>query len=437
MNLNTFNEFRHAIYPCFTQARDALFNMCDALLTETTARCFAELSFSPYFERRWPSMYAAFKDGRVDRGNLRQVLARYVPRPTSGRHLVVGVDATNIARPESPTAEDRTYLYVHNLPECSAPVTSGWSFSTLVALPETPSSWTYILDNLRIPSSETAGSIAAAQLAAMVPLVSQRVLVTADRYYGSATFVRATAKVDCDKLLRIPSNRVLYYPAPARTGRRGAPKKDGARFKCDDPTTHGVPTETWSGQGEHGQRIRVTAWAGLHFKRCRQVSLMLIRVERESASGKKRDPFVSRFVWIGKERLPLNQVWPTYRLRYSEEHGYRFDKQDLLWLDPHFRTPEQFQRWTDVMSIAHDELVLARSLVDIQRRPWESSQRPTTPRQVRRAMGAILAQLGTPATPPQPRGKSAGRPKGARVKPAPRYSVVRKAKKTARKRGKR
>jgi hypothetical protein len=437
MNLNTLNEFRHAVYPCFTQAQDALFNVGDALLTETTAHAFAELSFSPYFERRWPSLYAAFKDGRIERGALRQVLARYVKQPTSGRRVVVGVDATNIARPESPTAGDRTYLYVHNLPECSAPVTSGWSFSTVVVLPETPSSWTYILDNLRIPSAETAGNVAAAQLAALVPLVNWRVLVTADRYYGSAAFVQATVQVDCDKLLRIPSNRVLYAAAPARTGRRGAPKKDGARFKCNDPRTHSVPTETWSGQDDHGQRIRVTAWADVHFKRCRSVSLTLIRVERESASGKKRDPFVSWFIWIGKDRLPLSQVWPTYRLRYSEEHGYRFDKQDLLWLDPHFRTPDQFQRWTDVLSVVHDELALAHTLVEVQRRPWESSQRPTTPRQVRRAMGAILAQLGTPAASPQPRGKSTGRAKGTHVKPAPRYSVVRKAKKTARKRGKR
>jgi len=305
-------------------------------------------------------LYAAFKDGRIDRGALRQVLARYAPQPSPGQYWVAGVDATNVARPESPTAEDRTYLYVHNLPKCSAPVTSGWSFSTVVILPETPSSWTYILDNLRISSSQTAGEVAAAQLAVIVPLLSKRLLLTADRYYGSAAFVEATAEVECDKLLRIASNRVLYYPAPARTGQRGAPKKDGARFKCNDPSTHGVPTETWCGQDEHGQVIRVTAWAGLHFKRCRHVSLTLIRVERESATGKKRDPFVSWFIWIGKEQLPLSRVWPTYRLRYSEEHGYRFDKQDLLWLDPHFRTPEQFQCWTDVMSIVHDEVVLAQ-----------------------------------------------------------------------------
>jgi hypothetical protein len=142
MNLNTLDEFRHAIYPSFTRARDALFNVGDALLTETAAHSFAELSLSPFFVRRWPSLYTAFADGRMDRTALRRVFAQYVPRPPRSKRLVVGADTTNIARPESPTAKDRTYLYVHNLPDCTAPVTVGWSFSTGVALPEMPSSWT-------------------------------------------------------------------------------------------------------------------------------------------------------------------------------------------------------------------------------------------------------------------------------------------------------
>jgi hypothetical protein len=31
MNLNTLNEFRHAVYDCFERAGDALFNTVDAL----------------------------------------------------------------------------------------------------------------------------------------------------------------------------------------------------------------------------------------------------------------------------------------------------------------------------------------------------------------------------------------------------------------------
>jgi hypothetical protein len=59
MNLNTVNEFRHGMYGCFGNAKDALFNTVDALSSEAGAHSFPELSFSPFFERTWASLYEA------------------------------------------------------------------------------------------------------------------------------------------------------------------------------------------------------------------------------------------------------------------------------------------------------------------------------------------------------------------------------------------
>ena len=56
---------------------------------------------SPYFERRWRSLYEAFEDGRIDEARLKQVLATYLPRPVPGQPLWTGVDTTGIARPKS------------------------------------------------------------------------------------------------------------------------------------------------------------------------------------------------------------------------------------------------------------------------------------------------------------------------------------------------
>jgi hypothetical protein len=126
-----------------------------------------------------------------------------------------------------------------------------------------------------------------------------------------------------------------------------------------------------------------------------------------------------------------------YRRRYSHEHGYRFDKQSLLWTHPRLRTPAQCERWSRVVAIVHNHLVLARPLVQACLRPWESSQRDAFPQQVRRAMTKIVAQLGTPARPPKPRGKSPGRQQGAIVKRAPRHGVVYKTKPGPKKRRKR
>jgi hypothetical protein len=109
-----------------------------------------------------------------------------------------------------------------------------------------------------------------------------------------------------------------------------------------------------------------------------------------------------------------------------QEHGYRFDKQALMWEQPRLRTPEQFERWSHLVAIVHNHLVLSRSLVEPELRPWENKQRQSTPQQVRRGIGKLLPRLGTPTQPPQPRGKSKGRTKGAPVKKAQRFAVVRK-----------
>ena len=66
MNLHTLNAFRHGMYHCFGHAKDALVNLVDALSSEAAASSFPELSFSPFFERSWASLYEALEDGQID-----------------------------------------------------------------------------------------------------------------------------------------------------------------------------------------------------------------------------------------------------------------------------------------------------------------------------------------------------------------------------------
>ena len=439
MNLNTLKEFRHEVYASLTRAGDALFNTLDALVTETTARSFVELSLSPFFERRWGSLYEAFEDGHIARDRLRQVLVAHLPRPEAGQRLLLGVDASGIARPQSHTSADRTHLVVHNLPESrTPPITAGWQFSTLMVLSDPVSSWGYVLDSQRISSGQTAGEVAAAQLRACVALLPADLhpLLVADRYYPNAAFLQATADVACGKLLRSTKRRVFYRAAPPPTGKRGAPRKDGERFACHDASTHGEPSAHWHGEEQSGHRIEVDAWEHLHLSKARHVELTVIRVTRFGASDKKRDPRVSWFVWIDQQPAPLAEIRPLYHRRFGMEHTYRFQKQELLWEEPRLRTPEQFECWTQIVAIGHNLLVLARPWLEAKRHPWEGARRPVTPQQVRRAMAPILAALGTPAPAPQPRGKSPGRTTGAKIRSAMRYPVIKKAKPTPKKRRK-
>jgi DDE superfamily endonuclease len=429
MDCNTFSalfDFRQDLYACFLKASDVLMNTADALLSQTDAQSLVELTLSPYFQRRWSSLYDAFENAKIDREALRKLLMGTLPRVPVGHRRVFGVDASSIPRPLSPTARDRSYVHASHLPEGSKPVLPGWQFSTITLLPEEPSSWTFPVDNLRIQSDQTQGEVASTQLTQLAPLLFEDDLLLGDGYYGSAAFVALTTGIPCDLLLRFAKNRVLFGPAPPKTGKPGAPRKDGAAFKCSDPATQGTPEGFWEGEDKNGHKLQVACWHNLHFKKARQVTVSVIRVTRSGAADTKRDPRVSWFLFVGKAMPALCEIPATYARRYSLEHGYRFDKQDLLWEKAHLRSPEQFQHWTDIVACVHVQLVLARDLVS-ERRPWERTVRPVTPQQVRRAMGVILDRLGTPARVCRVRGKSPGRPLGTLVEKAPRYKVVFKA----------
>jgi len=438
MNLNTLNEFRHAVYGCFKQAGDALFNTVDALSSETAAHSFPELSLSPLFERRWPSLYEAFEDGQIDAQQLRQVFVQFAPLPEVGQYVFLGVDTSNLYRPEAETSADRTLVPMPNVPECDHAVCPGWVWSQVVLLPQEAGQGTFVLDSQRVASGGLATQVGADQVLAVVDLLVQRGLrpvIIGDRWYACAPFLARMAQVAASCLLRVKCNRVFYRPAPPRQpGQRGPSRKDGARFQCSDESTHGEPDASWEGTDQNGRRVEVHCWTQLHLRAARSLEVSVIQVIRHGASQRRRDPRVSWFVWKGEPAAPLAQISPTYRLRYSHEHGLRLDKQVLLWDEPRLRTPEQSERWTQVLACAHNQLVLARPLVDGVYRPWEHRRSVLTLAQVRRAMPTFLMQLGTPARPPQPRGKAPGRPKGFHPTPVVRQPVIRKTSKKHKKR---
>jgi hypothetical protein len=429
MDFSTLADFRRKIYACFEHAADTLMNAADALLAETPARSLAELSLSPFFERRWPSLYEAFQDGKINRADLQKLFAEFAPNPTTGERLVVGGDASSILRVESKTARDRTYVHASNLPKGVKPVRPGWQFSEIAVLPNEQSSFVYVLDNRRIQSTSTQGQVMAEQLQEATERLLQRFLFLGDGYYGNQTFRDQTDKVPCDLLVRFSKNRLLYReppPAPAKVG-RGHPTWHGDPLQPKDPSTHGQPDQQWEGTDAKENKIEVRCWHDLHFQKERHQKVSLFAVIRHGAADTKRDPKASWFLFWGQEPPAPEEVPKLYGRRYNLEHAYRTAKQDLLWETPRLRTPEQFELWTDVVSVVRNTLFLARDLVAAQHRPWESTRRAPTPEQVRRGMGRIIAQLGTPARVCRPRGYSPGWQSGRSRQPVTTYKVVYKA----------
>jgi hypothetical protein len=426
MDFSTLTDFRRKTYACFTRAKDALMNVADALLTQPSAQSLAELSLSPFFERHWSSLYEAFQDGTIDREALQKLFAQYAPAPKEGERLVVGGDASSILRIESKTARDRTYVHASNLPEGTKPVRPGWQFSEIGVLPNEQSSFVYVLDNRRIPSTSTQGQVMADQLQEAVPRLERRFLFLGDGYYGSQIFRDQTDEIACDFLVRFAKNRLLYReppPAPQKPG-PGHPTWHGAPLHLKDPATHGQPDCEWEGIDHKEKKVEVRCWHNLHFQKARSQKVSLYQVVRHGAAATKRDPKVSWFLFWGQDPPAPEEVFCLYARRYNLEHAYRAAKQDLLWETPRLRTPEQFERWTDIVSVVRNTLFLARDLVEAQRQPWERECRGKTPQQVRRAMSRIIAQLGTPARVCRVRGYSPGWQQGRSRKPVATYKVV-------------
>jgi hypothetical protein len=426
LHFNTLKQLRQHSYASFERGADALFSLCDALVSEPQARSLVELSQSPCFSRQWSSIYQALSNGKIDEAALREAWAEaLLCDAPADQPIWISVDASSIPRPEAETSADRGIIHVCNLPRATKPISVGWQCSTIMLLPHTPSSWVGILDQRRIATKETAIEVAIAQLQDLRPRLKAPVILLADRWYATADFLRACKQLGCQVLIRLKCNRKLYR-APRRKSAKGRPPLDGPLFQGSRPETIGAAEALWMSQDEKGRLLQVSRWSGLHFRQAREVPVQVFRVRREGTKGTKRDPRESWFVSLDEQpiTLPLPEMVKSYQRRFSQEHGYRFLKQDLLWTSAHVRTPEQFERWSLLVALALNQLVVARGLGQALYRPWESQERPLTPRQVRRVMGTILLQVGTPVQPCQRRGKSPGRPPGFHPKPAPRYEVV-------------
>ncbi len=138
--------------------------------------------------------------------------------------------------------------------------------------------------------------------------------------------------------------------------------------------------------------------------------------------------------YVGHEMPPLSEIWKLYLRRFAVDHWYRFIKQRLHWTLPKLATPQQCDRWSDLMPLMTWELWLARDIVCDNPLPWQKPIVKLTPGRVAQAMAGILARISTPASPPKLRGKSPGWKTGQPRQRRIRYPIVKKTTSTSRKR---
>ena len=294
------------------------------------------------------------------------------------------------------------------------------------AIPTIRGSWALPLRHERITSWENPIAKAAQQLAQVCEYLQHRPLALFDSEYGCAPLVKATAAIAADKIMRIRSNRCLWS-APLSYSGRGRPKIHGNQFKLNDTKSWWEPEQTLESIEPKLGRIKLRKWDNLHFRGSPQHSMTLILVERLDPTGQlKTQPLW--LAWVGLEMPPLTEIWQLYLRRFTIEHWYRLAKQTLHWTVPKLSTPEQCQRWSDLMPLVTWQLWLAQDLVRETRLPWQKSLSELTPGRVAQSMLPLLIRIGSPAVAPKRRGNSDGWPLGTPRTQRCRYPVVKKGK---------
>lgn len=447
--MNSFGSlraFRGSLYSCLRRRGDALFELGDAILTAGVVPSPVHLSLEPSHRRGWGSLYAALGRGRLDAEALRELLAR---RPLAGGEPpVYAVDVSVWPRSDAETSPGRGFYYHPSRHSAGQPIVAGWAYQFIAQLGFARESWVAPVDAWRVHPSENSNAVAAEQVKALVERLPERdggaaPLFVFDAGYDPVRLQQGLEGSQAAILVRLWAGRCFYADPEGRPARTGRPRRHGPKLDCKDPKTWPPPTAEHAREDAGYGTVRVRAWSGLHPKtqnhpthgprRPRPIvrgTLVLVEVARLPRGDRRREPRVLWLWWHGPDGAApdLSLLWRAYVRRFDLEHTFRFLKQTLGWTTPRVRRPEQADLWTWLVLASFTQLRLARACVEDRRLPWERRYDPgrLTPLRVRRAVSSLLPELGTPAKPPKPCGRSPGRPKGRRSGRAERHPAIKK-----------
>ncbi|EFL08843.1 NF041680 family putative transposase [Streptomyces sp. AA4] len=438
--LGDLDRFRQEFYGCLAARADGLFELADAVLcTEGPVRSLVGLSLAPEHRRGHGGLYDAINNGRIDCDRLRTALSGLpLPRAADGR-LVLAADVSPWLRPDGATCPDRSFCHTYGRGKDEHRMIPGWPYSVVAALETGRTSWTAVLDAIRLLPGADVAAVTTGQIRDVVERLiaagqwhegDPEILVVLDAGYDAPRIAHLLADLPVQILGRMRSDRVLRRPVPPRVpGANGRPPRHGGEFVFGDPATWGVEhAVTSTGTRLYGTAT-AQAWNRLHPRLTSRAAwtghdgplpviegtVIRLRVERLPSGG------VNKPVWLwfsGVDATPaeVDRCWHMFLRRFDIEHTFRLLKQTLGRTRPRLRNPEAADRWTWLLIAVHAQLRLARSLVADLRRPWERPAEPArlTPARVRRGFRNIRTKTARPAAAPKPSRPGPGRPAGSK-----------------------
>lgn len=444
------SRFRRDLYDCLTARADALFELAEAVLCAGgPVTSLADLSLAAEHRRGHGALYDGINHGRIEVERLRATLSDLpLPRAADGR-LVLAVDVTAWLRPEASTSAQRLFCHVYGRGKGQAQMIPGWPYSFVAALETGRTSWTAVLDAVRLGPADDATAVTAAQLRAVVERLiavgqwtagDPEILIVADAGYDICRLAFVLADLPVVVLGRLRSDRVLRLPAPpSRPGTNGRPPKHGGEFALARPESWPTPQHTTSTKTTRYGTAIATSWDRLHPRLTHRTCWLdhdgelpiiegtLVRLQVDRLPGDHNPKPV--WLWCSAtDAVPadVNRCWQAFLRRFDIEHTFRLFKQTLGWTRPKTRTPHAADRWTWLVIAAHTQLRLSRPLAEDLRKPWErpAPGRRLTPARVRRGFRNIRAKVSLPARAPKPSRPGPGRPPGSpNRRPAPRHDV--------------
>ena len=218
----------------------------------------AGLSLAPEHRRGHGALYDAVNHGRVDIGRLRRSLAGLpLPRAADGR-LVLAADVSNWLRPGAATSPERLFCHVYGRGKGQAQMIPGWPYSVVAALEPGRTSWTAVLDAVRLGPDDDETEVTAAQVRDVVARLiaaghwregDPHILVVFDAGYDVTRLAWLLADLPVELLGRLRSDRVMLPArAAAPPGTNGRPRKHGRELTLSDPAAVPAP----AGHHQHG-----------------------------------------------------------------------------------------------------------------------------------------------------------------------------------------
>jgi DDE superfamily endonuclease len=442
-SLTVLSRFRTDLYACLPARADALFELTDALMcADGPVKTLVDLSLAPEHRRGHGALYGGLNHGRLDVARLRRTLAGLpLPRTADGR-IVLACDVSNWLRPDAATSADRLFCHTYGRGKGSAQMIPGWPYSIVAALEPGRTSWTALLDAVRLGQGDDETEVTAAQLREVVQRLRAAgqwkdgdapILIVLDAGYDVTRLAFLLADLPVELLGRMRSDRVLYFPPPPQPpGKVGRKPKRGPEFKFEDNTTWPAPAHTTtSATSRYGQAV-ATAWDRLHPLLTRRsawadhpagelpvISGTVIRLRVDHLPG-DRQPKPVWLWWSGVDATAtdVDRLWRSFLRRFDLEHTFRMLKQTLGWTTPKLREPAAADRWTWLVLAAHTQLRLARPLAEDLRKPWERPAKPgrLTPARVRRGFRRLHGKTPHPTRAPKPSKAGPGRPADSKNK---------------------